>query len=141
MPKENKPKRRLKTVRPSEEMKRWAVLLEDELVIWPKITVKKMFGMKTFYHGPHIFAGVPDKCGFFSSNGVIFKINAATSAQMARMRSDKRLALDFGKMQKWYNFVLSSERDLSGALEWFGEAYGSAGKLPIKKATKATHKK
>lgn len=122
-------------------MQRWAVLLEKELVSWPKTTVKKMFGMKTFYRGANIFAGVPDKCGFFSPNGVIFKINVATSAQMARMRSDKRVVLDFGKMQKWYNFVMLSERDLSGALELFGEAYEAAGKQLIKKTVKATPQK
>jgi hypothetical protein len=136
------PKQRMpKTIRPSEEMQRWSVLLEQEITSWPKVSMKRMFGMKTFYRGSNIFAGVPDKCGFFSPNGVIFKINSATPTQVARMKADKRVDLDFGRVQKWFNFVLDSDRDLNGALEWFAGAYESAGKQPIKKTNNTKRKK
>jgi len=118
-----------KPVRPSEEMQRWSVLLEDELSSWPQVSRKKMFGMKTFYRGSNIFAGVPDKRSFFSPNGVIFKISDATPSQIARMKTDKRVMLEFGKVQKWYNFEIKSDKDLQGALIWIGASYERAGKL------------
>jgi len=126
---------------PSDEMLRWSVLLAQELVSWPQVFVKPMFGMEAFYRGPHIFCAVPKKRAFFTPNGVIFKINGASPAQISRMKTDKRVDIDFGKMQKWYNFDLSSDRDLNGALDWFGEAYEAAGKQPINKTTKTTRKK
>src|SRR5271155_305956 len=127
--------------RPSEEMQRWSVLLEEELTSWPQISTKKMFGMKTFYRGPNIFAGVPDKRGFFSPNGVIFKIAGASPTQVKKMKADKRVTLDFGKVQKWYNFEFASDRDLNGALEWFAEAYEAAKKyLPKKQPAKVAKK-
>ena len=78
---------------------------------------------------------------FLKINGVIFKINGATEKQLAHLKSDKRVDIDFGKMQKWYNFNLSSDRDLNGALEWFGKAYEAAGKLPVKPIKKTMRKK
>jgi hypothetical protein len=53
--------KRPKLVLPSEETKHIAALLERELMQWPDVSVRPMFGMHAVYHGAAIFAALPDK--------------------------------------------------------------------------------
>ena len=43
----------------SDEMKRYAALLEAELKRWPEVHTGKMFGMVSVYRGDRIFALLP----------------------------------------------------------------------------------
>ena len=43
----------------SEEIKRLAGLLEDEMLGWPNVTSRPMFGLNGIYRGPNIFAVLP----------------------------------------------------------------------------------
>jgi hypothetical protein len=51
--------KRPKLVRPSEETKQIAALLERELMQWPDVSVRPMFGMHAVYHGAAIFEEAP----------------------------------------------------------------------------------
>ena len=95
----------------SEEMKRWAALLEDELRGWPGVRFSRMFGMVACYRGDAIFALLPGTRGIGGPNciGVKPRPEAGT-----------------GKM--WEFFAVESEGGLSGAIERLGEAYEKAGR-------------
>jgi len=83
-PKKPKPKQKQR-YRPafhkvSEEMRRWSMLIADEVTSWPRVTTRKMFGVLTFYRGGVIFAGVPEKRSLFRQDSVIFKFPKVTPA-------------------------------------------------------------
>ena len=42
----------------SEEARRWSVLLESELLSWPAVIAKRMFGFRALYRGKKIFAAL-----------------------------------------------------------------------------------
>jgi hypothetical protein len=43
----------------SEEARRWSALLESELLSWPGVIAKRMFGFRALYRGKRIFAALP----------------------------------------------------------------------------------
>jgi len=48
-------------------------LLEQELLGWPGLSARPMFGMKAFYRGKAIFAMLPDKRAMESPGAVGYK--------------------------------------------------------------------
>ena len=50
---------RPKMPRISEEMRRLAVLLGQDLASWPEVSMRPMFGMEAYYRGSKIFAALP----------------------------------------------------------------------------------
>lgn len=95
----------------SEEMKRLSMLLSQELLLWPGVSVRPMFGLRAFYHGNVIFAMLPDKRALEKSTAVAYKLPAGTQRREG---------------QKWQLFELEEERDVSGALAWLDKAYRRA---------------
>jgi hypothetical protein len=75
---------RPKLVLPSEETKHIAALLERELMQWPDVSVRPMFGMHAVYHGAAIFAALPDKRAMRSPRAIAYKLPPA-----ARNKQDK----------------------------------------------------
>src|SRR5260370_35752069 len=65
--------KRPKLVLPSEETKHIAALLERELMQWPDVSVRPMFGMHAVYHGAAIFAALPDKRATRTSRAIAYK--------------------------------------------------------------------
>src|SRR5205807_9551306 len=45
----------------SDEMRHLSARLADELVKWPEVTARTMFGFRAFYRGALIFALLPEK--------------------------------------------------------------------------------
>ena len=43
----------------SEQMKAWSAALEAELIEWPRLSGRSMFGFNALYRGKRIFAVVP----------------------------------------------------------------------------------
>lgn len=115
----------------SEEMRQWCALISQELLTFPQVNIKKMFGMVSFYRKDVIFAAVPDKKAYFSPTSIIFKLQEPSAAQQGRLENDPRINLSFGIGQKWLGFELASADDIRGALAWLDEAYRAA--LPKKK--------
>ena len=52
---------RPKLPKPTEETRRAAALLAEELLSWPGVTERPMFGMRCFYRSGIVFAMLPDK--------------------------------------------------------------------------------
>ena len=86
----------------SEEMKRFAGLLAEEVLLWPGVTARPMFGLRAFYRGGAIFAMLPDKRAPEKANAIAYKL------------------------AKWRIFEVRGEGDLKAALGWLERAYGKA---------------
>jgi hypothetical protein len=103
--------KRPKLVLPSEETKHIAALLERELMKWPNVSVRPMFGMHAVYHGAAIFAALPDKRAMRSPRAIAYKLPPA-----ARGRQDKM----------WQVFEVESANDIGRALQLLDQAYRKA---------------
>lgn len=107
-------KKRFTFPKVSEEMKRFAVLLEDEVKRWPGVRTGKMFGMVSVYRGDRIFAFLPASRGLESANSIMIK--------------RERLAESEGKGKKWDSLEVLTEADIGTALRLLDEAYSRLGK-------------
>jgi hypothetical protein len=110
----------------SEEMRQWSALLTGEVAQWPKVSVKSMFGMTTFYRGSIIFGAVPATRALTSPNSVMLKFVRPSPDLQRRIERDGRIGATIGVRQKWHTFELSSPQDLRDAIGWFSEAFERA---------------
>ena len=94
----------------SGEMKRISALLEEELLEWPDVTARAMFGLRAFYRGAVIFAMLPQKRALESPNAIAYKLAADGREQ--------------GK--NWRLFELEDGRDIRKALALLERAYTRA---------------
>ena len=111
----------------SEETRRWSAMLESELLTWPGVIAKRMFGFRALYRGKRIFAALPNSRGFGPDACILLKFNPMPLALLQPAQSDSRMRGNTpGK--GWLSFALSSDTDLHGALEWLNHSYESAKK-------------
>jgi len=109
----------------SEEMRRWSALLESELLSWPAVIAKRMFGFRALYRGRKIFAVLPHSRGFGPEASILLKFDPMPPALLQRAESDARLHSN-SPGKGWFSFTLSSDMDLHDALEWLNRSYESA---------------
>lgn len=102
---------RPKLARLSEEMRRISVLLAQEVLCWPEVSVRSMFGLRAFYRGTVVFAMLPDKRALESGKAIAYKLPAGTRRQEGA---------------KWRLFELENERDIGTALARLENAYREA---------------
>jgi len=102
--------RRFTFPKPSDEMKRFAALLEEELKRWPGVRTGKMFGMVSVYRGNKIFALLP----------ATRSLSTPTSIMIKRERPAKR------EGEKWDFVEILSEAGIPAALARLEQAYGNA---------------
>lgn len=57
----------------SEEMRRICGLLAGELLRWPDVSIRPMFGMRAVYRGKAVFAMLPDKRALENPKAVAYK--------------------------------------------------------------------
>ena len=96
------------------EMQRWCALLGEEVLAWPDVTAKPMFGMTGYYHGQRIFAAIPRTRAAVTARSVLIKLSGV---------SDKRLKQSSGPGNSWVAFELESAADINEALQWLERAY------------------
>ena len=102
----------------SEEMKAWSAALAAEIGSWPKVFTKPMFGFTAYYRGDHIFAVLPHTRTMEVANSIVFKLASPSSKLLDQLKRDPRIyKSDFSK-GTWFNFELTSDQDLQGALKW-----------------------
>jgi predicted DNA-binding protein (MmcQ/YjbR family) len=119
-------KERPRRVRLPEEMKAWCASLEAELLTWPEVAAKLMFGMKVFYRKRVIFAALPRTLGFETPYSVAFKLHQKTPRLARSLASAPGIVKpDDASTAKWISFELSSTESLRAALQWFERAYNS----------------
>ena len=111
----------------SEEMKAWAAALECELLSWPQVSTKPMFGFTALYRGQRIFAVLPRTRGMGSASSLAFKLEKAGPPVLGRLKKDGRISSTIMQANRWFVFEMQSDRDFNDALEWMGRAYEAAG--------------
>jgi hypothetical protein len=96
------------------EMQQWCALLEQELLAWPQVSKKPMFGMIGFYHGKSIFAAIPRTRAPETARSLLIKLPDL---------KDKRLKRESGPGSGWATYELESENDITEALTLLQRAY------------------
>jgi hypothetical protein len=111
----------------SEETRRWSALLESELLSWPGVAAKRMFGFRAVYRGKRIFAALPNSRGFGPDGSILLKFDPMPPNLLKRAESDLRIHNN-SPGKDWFSFALASDTDLHDALEWLNHSYESAKK-------------
>jgi hypothetical protein len=104
-------RKRPKLVPVSEEMKRVCELLEHEVLRWPDVSVRPMFGLRAFYRGAVVFAMLPHKRTLESPNAIAYKLPESASKKEG---------------EKWRLYGLKNEHDINKALARLDKAYTKA---------------
>jgi hypothetical protein len=99
-----------KLVPVSEEMRRTCELLAGELLRWPDVSMRPMFGMRAVYRGKVVFAMLPDKRALENPKAIAYK-------RFEVQRKDD---------EKWKLFELESEEHIASALVHLDRAYSKA---------------
>jgi len=108
-----RPMSRPKFARASTEMRRISALIGDEILRWPEVTERPMFGMRAFYRKGVVFALLPDKRTMDRPNSIAYKLADDDSSREGR---------------KWRLFDVEDESGITDALQLLGEAYRKAKK-------------
>lgn len=109
----------------TEETRRWSTLLESELLSWPEVIAKRMFGFRALYRGKRIFAALPHSRGLGLNAAILLKFAPTPLVLLKRAESDSLLKGNTPG-SGWFSFALNSDTDLRGALEWLNRSYESA---------------
>jgi len=118
--------RRPPLVAPSEEMRAWSAALEKELLSWPQVSIKPMFGFRAAYRGKRIFAALPRTRALVGSNLVEFKLQPPPRRLVEKAARDPRVRISAMSHAGWASFELTKHADLRSALEWLDEAWRAA---------------
>jgi hypothetical protein len=111
----------------SEEMKQWSAMLGNELITWPQVTTRPMFGLRGFYRGKKIFAALPVTRAIRNPNSLIFRIQPMPPDLLKRAKKEPRIDTENRvPSAKWFTFELNSEGDFRDALWWLNQAYDHA---------------
>jgi hypothetical protein len=113
---------RPKLPRIPEEMRQWSDLLLREILAWPDVSSRPMFGMTAIYRGNAIFGVLPRTCAMDTRYSVSFKIPSRNPSLKKRLEADPRILPGTGD-KKWISFELESGDDLPDAIRWFAQAY------------------
>ena len=121
-----------KTVRPrpklprvSEEMKRLAGLLEAEMLGWPNVTSRPMFGLNGIYRGHNIFAVLPRTRAMDVPDSIAFRLLKRPQNIMNELSKDEWIVASTADA-KWISFVMESDSEIHAALKWLALAYRQA---------------
>jgi hypothetical protein len=99
----------------SEEMRRRSALLAAEVLRWPGTRAGKMFGMQSLYRGKVIFGALPGTRGLWEADAIMVKIYPVGAAKKTACESER-----------WQSVMVTTDRDLTVALERLDAAYRSA---------------
>ncbi len=108
----------------SEEMKPWSAMLKTELLGWPQVTSRPMFGMSGIYRRKKIFAALPVTRGFDTPSSIIFRFDPIAADLNQRALNEPRITPG----TRWFSFEIQSTEDLRDALWWLNQAYEAAKK-------------
>lgn len=108
-------------------MKRLAALLEAEMLGWPNVTSRPMFGLNGIYRGANIFAVLPRTRAMEVPDSIAFRLLKRSRKIMDQLSKDKRIVASTPEA-KWISFVIESEAEVHAALNWLALAYRQAGK-------------
>src|SRR5260370_24787025 len=103
-------RKRPKLVPVSEEMRRICEMLAGELLRWPDVSVRPMFGMRAVYRGKVVFAMLPDKRALENPKAIAYQ----------------RFEVQGKDKEKWKLFELENEEHIGRALVNLDMSYTKA---------------
>ena len=109
----------------SEETRRWSAMLESELLTWPGVIAKRMFGFRALYRRNRIFAALPNSRGLGPDPCILLKFDPMPPGFLKRAQSDLRVQSN-SPGKGWFSFTLASDTDLHDALDWLSHSYEAA---------------
>jgi hypothetical protein len=99
-------------------------MMKTELLGWPQVTSKPMFGMAGMYRRKKIFAGLPVTRGFNTPSSIIFRFDPMPADLNQRALKEPRITPG----TRWFSLEVRSAEDLRDALWWLNQAYEAAKK-------------
>lgn len=118
---------RPKLPRVSEETKRLAELLEAEVLAWPNVNSRPMFGLIGLYRDQSIFAVLPRTRAMDTADSMAFRLAKRSARITDSLQNDPRV-ISPAPEAKWISFVMESDADIRDALDWLALAYREAAK-------------
>lgn len=112
----------------SEAMKQWCALMESELLSWPQVTAKPMFGMVGFYRKGKIFAAIPRNRTVGNTDAVLVKLQGASERLTEKALSHPKAITTAMPKAGWISMAMDSIDDVREMLRWFSHAYELVGK-------------
>lgn len=113
--------------RVDDELKQWSAMIGTELLSWPHVETRPMFGMRGFYRKATIFAALPVTRGVGATNSIIFKMKSLPRHLSRRMDQEPRVGTGRTIRAKgWHSFEITSSEDLRDAIWWLSQAYERA---------------
>jgi hypothetical protein len=113
--------------RVSEETKRIAALLATEVLTWPGVTSRPMFGLIGLYRTRKSFAVLPRTRAMDLRDSIAFRLPRHSSRIAAELHRDQRIVTP-APDAKWISFIINSDTDIHDALNWLAMAYREATK-------------
>jgi hypothetical protein len=104
-------RKRFGNTKPSEEMRHVCALIESEILQWPQVTARSMFGFRAYYRGDAIFALLPQTRALETPNSIAYKLETGGAREGA----------------KWISCETDGPEKLRAALALLDRAYASAG--------------
>src|SRR3954462_10996880 len=105
--------------RVSDEVRVFSEFLLNELLSWPGVSSKHMFGLKGVYRDKVIFAALPSTRALNTSCSVSFKLPTKTPAILKAIEPDDRRLTSDLRTHIWLSFEIRTDRDIPDAIEWF----------------------
>ena len=96
----------------SDDMRHISALLAHELLQWPEVSARPMFGLRAFYRGTVIFALLPEKRALETPHAIAYKLPATARAK--------------NQAAQWRSFELENEQDIAMALAVLEKAHRAA---------------
>jgi hypothetical protein len=111
----------------TEEMKAWSAALGTEVMTWPGVTTRPMFGLTAVYRASRIFAVLPRTRCMDVPSSIAFKLESTGVRIQARAQRDPRISFSNMHNARWLSFEMNCDVDLHPALQWLSRAYEAAG--------------
>lgn len=110
----------------SEQMKAWSAALEAEVLGWPGVTSRPMFGLRALYRGARIFAALPRTRAMGTPNSVAFKVGMPGPRLAAKSSKKVSTKTKATPKRSWLTYELKSDKDMGAALQLLSRAYEAA---------------
>lgn len=112
-----------------DEMRALSGLLEKEVLDWPDVSERPMFGYKGLYRDGVIFAALPRSRAMKSPRSILFKFASLSPASLLSVQEDPRVdSLSGEPGAGWFVFEMENHSATQGALGWLARAYEAAKK-------------
>ncbi len=112
----------------SEAMRQWCAMMEAELLSWPGVDARPMFGMLGFYHKGRIFAAIPRDRTVGNTDAVLVKLQGASEKLASKVLGSPKAITTAMPKAGWVAMAMDSVDDVRTMLDWFSQAYELVGK-------------